>query len=461
MKQDMLISTNPGKNDEAIGSVPISTKSQVHQAVVAARGASAMWRELGVTGRATYLQNFYLLCQKHRDDIAKFTSREMGMPITLSKNGDMGDGLSYFQWYLANAEKILSPVTSFEDEAVKHTVFYEPIGVAAVIMPWNWPFCNFVWGVIPQLIAGNTVVFKHSEECPLVGKFLAALAKEAGMPEGVFSQVYGDGKVGALLVNENIDLISFTGSTKVGRSLYELAGRKFIRVLLELGGSAPGIVFGDVDPGSVVEALYAQRFSNSGQTCDALKRLLTHRSVADKLVKLLEEKLANVRVGYQEQDATDIGPLVAKRQLDLLEAQVGDAMAKGAHVVCGGLRPEGLDGAYYMPTILTNVTPTMRVWQEEVFGPVLPVITFDTEEEAITLANDTPYGLGAYVYTEDTKRAMRVAARVESGMVNINNTNYVVPSSPFGGYKASGIGREHGSWGLQELVQVKVVAMPK
>jgi acyl-CoA reductase-like NAD-dependent aldehyde dehydrogenase len=253
----------------------------------------------------------------------------------------------------------------------------------------------------------------------------------------------------------------FTGSTNTGQKLYKIAAEKFIPILLELGGSAPGIVFDDADIDNAVEAIYWQRYANCGQACDGLKRLIVHETVFDKVVGKLKERLEESVVGDPTNKKTDFGPLAAKRQLNLLESQVKDAVGQGAEVIVGGNRPKKLKGFYYEPTILTNVKTKMKVWQEEVFGPVLPIVSFKSEEQAVSYANDTQYGLGSYVYTKDKKKAERVASRLEAGMVSVNGTNYVLPVNPFGGYKKSGLGREHGKWGLRELCQIKVIASDK
>lgn len=455
-----LVSTNPSKNYEFIGDVDIPTEAEIKGKVATARKAALGWKELGVVSRVKLLEKVYEAFEKRKDEIATLGSREMGMPIGYAKDGDLGDGLHYFRWYLDNAEKILTPETTFEDKSVKHVVYYEPYGVAAVISPWNFPFSQFVWGVIPQLIAGNVTVSKHSEETPLTGKLIEEIIVGCNLPEGVFSQVYGAGDVGDLLVHQDINLISFTGSVNVSKYLYKVAAEKFIHVLIESGGSAPGIVYSDADIPSTIEGVYNQRFGNCGQMCDGLKRLIVHESIFDMVVDGLKKKLELLRVGDPMDALTELGPMVARRQLELLESQVADAVDKGAKILTGGKRPVGLEGAYYLPTLLTNVTREMRVWKEEVFGPVLPVVSFKTDEEAIGIANDTQYGLGAYIYSKDIARARRVASKLESGMVNINNTNYVCPWNPFGGYKSSGIGREHGHAGLRELCQIKVVAFP-
>jgi len=374
---------------------------------------------------------------------------------------DMGDGLSYFEWYLKNAEKLLSPDVTFEDKNEIHKVYFEPHGVAAVIQPWNFPFCQWSWAVVPNLIAGNTVVFKHSEECPLSGKLIEDIILSTKLPEGVFNEVYGDGKVGEALLKQDIDLIVFTGSVKVGKKVYSIAAKKFIKVVLELGGSAPGIVFADADVDEAVEHIFAVRFTNGGQACDGLKRLIVHERLFDRVVKKLAEIMKDKKIGDPLDENTDFGPLVAKRQQRLIASQVEDAKLKGAKVVIGGNIPVDLRGAYYEPTLLTNIKKTMRVWKEEAFGPVLPVISFKSEEEATELANDTEFGLGGYVYSKNLKRAERVAKALQTGMVSVNGVNYVVPWNPFGGYKLSGLGREHGRFGLEDVSQIKVVVLPK
>lgn len=455
-----LISRNPAKNYEALGAVEVSTKEEVRKKVQKANAAKHEWKALGVENRVGLVRRILDQLKKEKEALALLITREIGMPITQSRL-DVDDAIKYLGWYLDNASSYLSPEVIYKDKKITHTVFHEPIGTAAVITPWNYPVSNFVWGCGQNLLVGNTVVFKHSEECPLVGKRLEELIAQCGLPEGVFNQVYGDGSVGNYLVQQEIDLVNFTGSTKVGKHLYKVAAGKFMKAVLEMGGSAPGIVFEDAAVDEVLETIYVSRFYHCGQSCDALKRLIVHESLFGEVLQKLKQLLASKRIGDPEDEATDIGPLVAKRQRELLESQVSDAVKKGAKVLVGGKRPKHLLGAYYEPTVLTNVTNDMRVWQEEVFGPVLPVVSFTKEEEAIKLANDTTYGLGTYVFTEDKERASRVASQIDSGMVSVNNASYLQPCSPFGGYKESGIGREHGKFGFSELTQEKVVAMGK
>ncbi len=454
-----LISTNPGKNYEVIGEVEVSSEKEIKQKVERARAAQNAWKELGLEERVKKLREITEEILKRKENLAQLATKEMGMPISQTRY-DIEDAIRYFNWYLDNADKYLSPEVVYKDGDVINKVFYEPIGVAAVITPWNYPLSNFVWGCGQNLIVGNTVVFKHSEECPLFGKLIEEIIKSS-LPEGVFSAVYGNGKIGDFLVNQDINLISFTGSSKTGKELYKIAAEKFIKIVLEMGGSAPGIIFEDANIDEVLEAIYSARFSNCGQMCDALKRLIVQESKYNEVIQKLKTLLSSKKVGNPEDETTDIGPLVAKRQLELLEEQVKDAVDKGAEIVIGGKRPKNLSGAYYDPTILIKVTKDMRVWQEEVFGPVLPVMPFKDETEAIQLANDTRYGLGAYVYTQDKDRALRVASQINTGMVSINNSSYIQPCSPFGGNKESGLGREHGKFGFTELTQVKVIAIEK
>ena len=263
------------------------------------------------------------------------------------------------------------------------------------------------------------------------------------------------------MVNRNIDLICFTGSTNVGKYLYKVAAEKFIKVFLELGGSAPGVVFEDANIDRILDSLFSNRFFYSGQVCDGLKRLVVHESMLDEVVDKLIVKIKSTKVGDALNKKTEIGPMVSLKQLEVLEAQVKEAIYKGAKVEVGGKKLDINDGFFYEPSVLTNIKVDTKVWSEEVFGPVLPVVTFMSEEEAINLANNTKYGLGGYVFTEDKEKARRVAEKLDTGMVSINNASYLEPTSPFGGYKESGIGREHGRFGFSELTQVKVIAEEK
>lgn len=451
-----LVSTNPSRNYEILGEVAVSTPAEVTAAVANARAAQPGWQALGVQGRAAILEKLVQVFKSKKDAFSLMTCREMGRPIA-GAEATMESGLNYWDWYLAHAEECLKPCQTYRDDREIAEVFYEPTGVAAVIVPWNFPFTNFTWGVGQNLIAGNTVILKMSEEVPLFGKLLDAAFREAGVPEGVFNQLYGAGEVGAFLLQQDVDLVCFTGSTATGRRVYEAATVKMIPALLEMGGSDPGIVFADADVPRIIDKIYEARFRNSGQICNALKRLIVHESRAEEVIGALAEVLNRKRLGDPEDRTTDIGPLCAKRQLELLQSQVDDARSKGAMIVTGGKKPDGLKGAYYEPTIMTGVTQDMRAWREEVFGPVLPVVTFRTTDEAISLAKDTPYGLGGYVFTEDKEFAVKVARDLNVGMVQINKSTATRACNPFGGRGMSGLGMENGVFGFHDVCRRKLI----
>lgn len=444
-----LVSTNPADNYEKIGEVEISTEKEIKEKVAMAREAQKSWADFGLTKRIDLLRKLAKYFEDNKKPLAALISQEMGM-LKNEADDDMTYGLEYLIWYLDNAEKYLSPEITYEDKNEIHQAHHEPVGVVAAIIPWNFPFSNFIWQCGQNLIAGNVVVFKHSEETPLFGKEIEKAFEKINIPKGVFNEVYGDGKVGDILASQNIDMICFTGSSDVGKKIYKLAAKKFIPVLMELGGSAPGIVFEDADIDNIVESIYMGRFLNAGQACDGLKRLIVHESKFDEVVEKLKKVITE----------KEIAPLVAKRQLELLGAQINDALDKGAEVVVGGKSGEK-QGAYFQATLLGNIKPEMRVWQEEVFGPVLPIVVFKTYEEAIELANDTSYGLGGFVFTQDKKLFVKAAHDIKTGMVEQNNLTYLMPCNAFGGCKDSGFGRQHGRFGFEEVIRVKIITSEK
>jgi succinate-semialdehyde dehydrogenase / glutarate-semialdehyde dehydrogenase len=454
-----IISTNPAKNYTPIGSVPVTPRSEILKKVSEANTAKESWRQLPVTKRIAYVKKIQTLCQKRANEIASIITREVGTPITACLDEVLWNK-GYFEWFITTVERAISPTVVGQDEQSVHTVYFEPIGTAAVITPWNLPFDLFVWGAIPNLLVGNAVVYKAAEECVLTGKLLEDIVAEAHLPKGVFSFVHGGAAEGAALTDADVDLIWFTGSSGVGQLLYQKAAIKFIKTVLEMGGSNPVIIFDDADIDKAVTGVMGKRFAFSGQTCDADKRLLVHESILDSVVTKLQEGISHMVPADPEDKNTTLGPLVSEKQLEFLESQVADAIQKGAKVLAGGRRPMHLQGAYYYPTLLTNIKKTMRVWGEEVFGPVLPVMSFKTEEEAISLANDTSYGLGSQIYTRDAKRIVRVTTALKAGNVDVNAVGHFRPYNPFGGYKISGMGREHGIVGFQELCQLKLVSKP-
>jgi acyl-CoA reductase-like NAD-dependent aldehyde dehydrogenase len=455
-----IASTNPSRNYEVVGEVEVSTEQQVREAVAKARAAQPAWAALTQAERNAAVESFMQICSEHAEEIAELMSREMGKPIAQAR-AQVAESPSFFKAQIEMAGKVLAPQVVYEDETQRHHLTREPLGVVACITPWNFPFLNLPWQMGQALLAGNTVVFKQSEEVIVFSQLMAQLIAASAIPEGVWTVVYGDGNVGEMLVQQPIDAILFTGSTRTGQRITELAAKTSTRVLTEMGGSAPGIIFEDADVPTIIETVYSMRFDNTGQYCDGLKRLLVHESKVDEVLEALAKVNATKRVGDALSEESDIGPLVAKRQVDLLKEQLQDALDKGAKVVFGGKEPVGLQGAYFEPTLLTGISFAMRVWKEEVFGPVLPVVTFKTEEEAIKLANDTMYGLGAFVCTTDKDRYMRVAKQLQTGIVAHNNALYFSTVTPFGGYKASGNSRSLGVEGFHEITQVKVISEEK
>ncbi|HKU18396.1 MAG TPA: aldehyde dehydrogenase family protein [Candidatus Saccharimonadales bacterium] len=455
-----IASTNPSRNYEVIGEVEASTEQQVKEAVAKACAAQPKWAALSQAERNAAIESFVEVCNKHADEIAELMSKEMGKPITQAR-AQVKENPDFFKAQVEMAEKVLAPEIVYEDDTQRHHLTREPLGVIACITPWNFPFLNLPWQMGQALLAGNTVVFKQSEEVIVFSQLMGKLIAESDMPEGVWTAVFGDGAVGELLVQQPVDAIMFTGSTRTGQRITELAAKTSTRVLTEMGGSAPGIVFEDADVPAIIDTLYMMRFDNTGQYCDGLKRLLVHESKLDRVLEALKKVNTAKKVGDALDEKTDIGPLVAKRQVDLLKGQLQDALDKGAKVVFGGKEPAGLQGAYFEPTVLTNISFDMRIWKEEVFGPMLPVVTFKTEDEAVKLANDTIYGLGAFVFTTDKDRYFRVAKQIQSGIVAHNNALYFSTVTPFGGYKASGNSRSLGVEGFHEVTQVRVVSEEK
>jgi acyl-CoA reductase-like NAD-dependent aldehyde dehydrogenase len=452
-----LLSTNPADNYSKLGEVEISTDAEIKGKVDKAQAARKSWKELGVEGRVKLLKPVRDEFENRMDEIAQLISVETGKAITESISEVKRYINNDIDWFLENGPKALADKITLEDDEALHRIVYEPYGVAASIAPWNYPFGMAVWGIFPSLIAGNTVVFKTSEECILFGKLIEEIMLNHNLPEGVFAMVHGGGDIGKKLSESNINLLWFTGSTRTGKALYKTAADKFIRAIMEMGGSNPCVVFQDIDIAQAAPIIYDGRFQHCGQVCTSLKRLIVEKTIADKLIAALKDILLSKRVGSPLDPEIDHGSLVAQRQQTLLQEQLQDALDKGARIAAQAKLPSGLKGAFFPPTLITNITKDMRVWKEEVFGPVLPIVTFKTEEEAIGLANDTIYGLGARVMSADEERAERVASNIDAGSLAINFENRFLPANPFGGYKSSGMGRERGFEGLRELCEIKVI----
>lgn len=458
---NILTSTNPSKNYAKLGEVEISTEADIKNAVAAARKAFPTWAALPVKERVGYLQKFVDELKKRADEAATLVSNEMGKPISDAKD-EVQTAIHDAQWIIDNAASVLDPVVVREDEdngiIEQHN---EPYGVSAAIAAWNFPLTNFKECVLQELASGNTVVFKHSEENPLTGKLIDEMMQAAGFPEGVFTQLYGAGEVGDMLTDQDIDFISFIGSSKVGRQLYKKAAEKFINVRLEMGGSSPGVVFEDVNIEATAKQVVSDRFFNSGQVCDAMKRLIVQDSIYDEFIVAVQKEVEALNFGDPGDENTTVSCLVAERQVQPILDQINKSVEMGAKVLVGGKKPDNMEGAFIEPTLIVDVTPDMPVWSEEVFGPVLPVMTFKDETEAIELANNTQYGLSGYVHTADNDRAVRVAKAIKAGQIATNGVHNYYPDVCFGGYKASGIGRTCGAAGLLTGTQIKIITRLK
>ena len=457
-----LKSVNP-HNQSIVGELEISTKPEIEKTVYKAKKAFEKWRFVAVEKRVQYIKKYRNLILKNKEKLAKLTTLEMGKPIIQSFQ-DVDWEVEFLDYYIKFGPKFLKEKTVYKKGTEHFRATYEPYGVCACIAPWNFPLSMANSGIVPAIIAGNTVVFKPSEYTSLTQKMLADLLFQTGLPEGILNVIIGGGEVGSFLIDQPIDLVWFTGSTKVGQEIYAKCGRKFVKSLLEMGGSSPAVVFSDADLNSTMDNLFWARFLNCGQVCTAVKRLFVERKVYKKTVQLFIKRLKKVKVGSPQDESTEIGPLVSQKQLQVLEIQVGDAVSKGAKMEIGGRRPKDkklAKGNYFEPTVITNIKPNMKVLSEEVFGPVLPIIPFETEEEVIGLANKTEYGLSAEIYTTDLKKGERVAKRIQAGTVAVNTDNFFKPECPFGGFKKSGMGKEYGEIGMKEFTQVKVLAVVK
>lgn len=432
------------------------------QAVDAAAKCFADWRFTTAKHRSALLRRWFDLVVKHRDDLAKILSWEMGKPL-LEARGEIGYGASYIEWFAeeikrAEGEMLPAPLGDRRMLTVK-----EPVGVVAVITPWNFPMAMIARKMAPALAAGCTVVGKPAEDTPHSALALAVLAEEAGLPAGAINLVPASrGKTPEVsdtwLADERVRKVSFTGSTPVGRLLARGSAQTLKRVSMELGGDAPFIVFDDADLDIAIKALMQAKFRNGGQACIAANRVMVQDGIHDAFVARLQVAVKALTIGAAADGHADIGPLINDRALDKVERLVVDAVAKGAKVLVGGSRIDR-PGFFFRPTLLTDVAPGMALSCEEIFGPVVAIQRFATEEEAIARANATPYGLAAYACTSDNRRIWRLTSRLDVGMVGINDGSISTESAPFGGVKQSGYGREGSSHGLDDYQSIKYVCL--
>ncbi|ORI25489.1 aldehyde dehydrogenase family protein [Rhodococcus sp. 1168] len=450
---DSIDVTNPA-TEEVIGRVPAGTASDVDAAVAAAQAALPAWSALSPSERATWLRTAHDALASRAEEIGTIISQEMGMPVKPA--ADWQVGLPVFN--LENYAK-LGETFKFEGRTIGNSlVVREPIGVVGAIAPWNYPLHQMVLKASPALISGCTFVGKPSEIAPLSTLKFAEILHEIGFPAGVFNIVCGYGvPVGeAIASHPGIDMVSFTGSTRAGTRVAELASASVKRVALELGGKSANVILDDADLELAVTDGVAKCFQNSGQTCSALTRMLVPREKLAEVEALAAKVAANFVVGDPADPSTELGPLVSAVQLDRVRRYIDQGVAEGARLVEGGSDPYEGPGYYARPTVFSDVSPAMTIAREEIFGPVLVLIGYDDEDDAVRIANDSEYGLAAGVWSADPERALAVAKRIRAGQIEVNGGTYN-PAAPFGGYKKSGIGREAGEFGLEEFLEVKSI----
>lgn len=441
--------------EQACAVISLGDQADTDAAVAAAKDAFPSWSQTSKEERIALIEKLLEVYNARAEEMAQAMSAEMGAPINLSRAQQVGAG----SWHMQGFLKAFKDFSFESDFTATEKTLKEPIGVCALITPWNWPMNQIVLKAIPAIATGCTVVLKPSEIAPLSGVLFAEFMHEAGFPAGVFNLVNGDGVgVGSQLSSHpDVDMVSFTGSSRAGILISKAAADTLKRVSLELGGKGANIVFADA--GERAMKYGADRcFRNSGQSCNAPTRMLVERSVYDQAVQVAAEVATNTHVGPASEEGKHIGPVVSEVQFNKIQDLIKVGMGE-ARMVAGGLgRPDGLNRGYYVkPTVFADVTNDMTIAQTEIFGPVLSIIPFDTEEEAIAIANDTPYGLTNYVQTPDDEKRRRVARQLRSGMVETNAQGFGM-GSPFGGYKQSGNGREGGVFGLEEFLEIKAVS---
>lgn len=445
--------------EEACAVISLGSKADTDAAVAAAKKAFGAWSVSAKNERIELAERVLEVYTARADDMAEAISLEMGAPIDMAKSSQVTAGI----WHMKNfirAAKNFHYEQMLGDHAPHDRILYDPVGVCGLITPWNWPMNQVTLKVTPAILAGCTMVLKPSEIAPLSSLLFAEIVHEAGVPAGVFNLVNGDGAgVGTQLsTHPDVDMISFTGSTRAGIAISKNAAETLKRVHLELGGKGANLIFADADDKAVKRgALHC--FNNSGQSCNAPTRMLVQRSIYDQAVETAAEVANQMKVGPASEPGRHIGPVVSQIQFDKIQGLIQKGIDEGARLVAGGLgRPEGTNRGYFVrPTVFADVNNQMTIAREEIFGPVLSILPFDDEDEAVAIANDTIYGLTNYVQSQDEARRQRLARRLRSGMVEMNGQSRGA-GSPFGGMKASGNGREGGLWGLHDFMEVKAVS---
>lgn len=455
-----LAVTDPATGD-LITEVPDSGSAEARAALEAAHAAFPAWRKVPVKQRAAIIKRWNDLVMAHQDDLGKLISREQGKPLAEGK-GEVAYAASYIEWFGEEATRMNGEIIPAPLPGRRMFALREPVGVVAAITPWNFPAAMIARKIAPALAAGCTVVCKPAEDTPLTSLALVQLAHEAGVPAGVLNIVTASREktpevVDVWLDDPRVRKITFTGSTPVGKHLARRSADTLKKLSLELGGNAPFIVFDDADVDAAVEGFMAAKFRNGGQTCVCPNRVFVQRAVFDAFATKLAARVAALQVGPASNPASQIGPMINARAMEKIERHVQDAVAKGATVLTGGKRLVELGAHYYAPTVLAGADATMACACEETFGPVAPLTVFDTEDEVLRAANDTPFGLAAYFYSQNVRRIWRVAELLETGIVGVNEGAISAEAAPFGGVKESGYGREGSTHGLDDYLHIKYV----
>ena len=447
---------NPA-DQSIIGTIPSLGKDDVRRAIEAAHQALPAWRAMAAKQRAQLIRRWYDLCMAHQEDLARLLTLEQGKPLKESR-GEIAYGASFLEWFAEEAKRVYGDVIPAASSDRRIVVIKQPVGVVAAITPWNFPNAMITRKAGAALAAGCTIVIKPATATPYSALALAELAQEAGIPAGVLNVVTGNSGVvgGELTGNPMVRKLSFTGSTSVGKHLMEQCAGTMKKVSMELGGNAPFIVFDDADLDLAVAGAMASKFRNAGQTCVCANRIFVQEGVYDAFAERLKQAVLALQVGNGLEEGIDLGPLIDQAAIDKVQEHVEDALSGGASALIGG-RAHELGGLFYEPSILLNVSRQAKLMQEETFGPVAPLIRFRTEKEVIGLANDTPFGLAAYFYTSDYRRAWRVAEALETGIVGLNEGIISTELAPFGGIKESGIGREGSKYGVDDYVEIKYI----
>ena len=444
---------------EKLGTIPKMGAAETRRAIEAADRALPSWRAKTAQERSTILRRWSELLLEHQEDLATLMTAEQGKPLAESR-GETVYAASFLEWFAEEGKRIYGDVIPPHQSDKRIVVLKEAIGVCAAITPWNFPSAMITRKAAPALAAGCTMVVKPATATPYSALALAELARRAGVPDGVFSVVTGtaSGIGGEMTGNPIVRKLTFTGSTEIGKKLMAQCADTVKKVSLELGGNAPFIVFNDADLDAAVEGALISKFRNTGQTCVCTNRFLVQDGVYDRFAEKLAAAVGAMTVGDGLQGATQQGPLIDRAAVEKVEEHIADALAKGARVVTGGRR-HALGGTFFEPTVLADVVPGMLVAREETFGPVAPLFRFETEEEAIRMANDTEFGLAAYFYTQDVSRVWRVAEGIEYGIVGINTGLISTTVAPFGGVKESGIGREGSKYGIDDFLVMKYLCI--